>query len=137
MLQEEWSDLTRWSCAGEINERLALRNLGLNKEFTLLTLADNGCVSGTVSVMLYELDDIQERQYWLGEVFTSPTYRGQGIATALVNAGIEQCRQFGITHLYLYTPDQQALYRKLGWQEIEQRKVSGEWVSVMQFILSS
>ncbi|ATM94457.1 Predicted acetyltransferase [Yersinia frederiksenii] len=135
MLQAQWSDLTRWSSASEIAERLARRNSGLNKEFTLLILADDGRVSGTVSVMLYELNDIQERQYWLGEVFTPLAYRGRGIATQLIKAGIEQCRQFGISHLYLYTPDQQALYRKLGWHEIEQRQVSGEQVSVMQLTL--
>ena len=69
---------------------------------------------------------------WLASVYVEPAWRGRGIASALTEhiAGLAQ----GAGHpaLYLFTPDQQALYARLGWQIIERRLYAGEWVDVMQ-----
>ncbi|MBP6121334.1 MULTISPECIES: hypothetical protein [Providencia] len=35
-------------------------------------------------------------------------------------------------NLYLYTPDMQVLYRRMGWVDVEQRSVNGEFVTVMK-----
>ena len=82
--------------------------------------------------ILHELDDISERQFWMGEVLTAAAHRGKGVASALVLRLIEEARQRDMAELWLYTPDQQAFYRRYGWQEIEQRIVSSEQVSVMR-----
>ncbi|MGX9242335.1 GNAT family N-acetyltransferase [Pantoea dispersa] len=86
----------------------------------------------TASTILYELDDISERQFWMGEVLTAAAHRGKGVASALVQRLIAEARQRDMAALWLYTPDQQALYRRYGWQEVEQRIVSAEQVSVMR-----
>jgi N-acetylglutamate synthase-like GNAT family acetyltransferase len=43
----------------------------------------------------------------------------------------------GLQHFYLYTPDQQALYRRLGWQDVETLEYRGETVTVMSRQLRS
>lgn len=98
----------------------------------LIALDENEQVVGTAGVMRYELSDVAERKYWLGEVFTCHHLRGKGIGSALVKACIERSRAAGIDTLWLYTPDQQGLYGRLGWLEAERREVNGEWVSIMQ-----
>ncbi|MGL9751624.1 MAG: GNAT family N-acetyltransferase [Symbiopectobacterium sp.] len=85
----------------------------------------------TASIIRYELDDCPEREYWLGEVVTAPSQCGKGLATALINGCVALCQQQGIEMLYLYTPDKQALYARMGWQPLEQRQVAGEIVTVM------
>ncbi|WP_369410983.1 N-acetyltransferase [Candidatus Pantoea formicae] len=48
---------------------------------------------------------------------------------------IAEARQRSIPALWLYTPDQQALYRRYGWQDVEQREVSHEEVTIMKLPL--
>ena len=36
--------------------------------------------------------------------------------------------------LYLYTPDQQALYKKFGWVGVEEKIIDGETVTVMELL---
>ncbi|MGL9735972.1 MAG: GNAT family N-acetyltransferase [Symbiopectobacterium sp.] len=62
---------------------------------------------------------------------TDSSQRGKGLATALTNGCVALCQQHGIEMLYLYTPDKQALYARMGWQPLEQRQVAGEIVTVM------
>jgi len=40
-----------------------------------------------------------------------------------------------VQELYLYTPDQQSLYARLGWTEVSTKTVNHEGVSIM--VLSS
>lgn len=131
LLHWEWSSLPRWSTQEGIQQRFITRNQPDSEEFTLVAYVEDGQLLGTASVIVHELDDRPERKFWLGEVFTPPEHRGKGVGSALTKACVTHAQEQGIKQLYLYTPDQQSLYQKLGWQEIEKREVSGEWVSVM------
>ncbi|MDN6019776.1 MAG: GNAT family N-acetyltransferase [Enterobacterales bacterium] len=131
LLHWEWSSLPRWSTQEGIQQRFITRNQPDSEEFTLVAYVEDGQLLGTASVIVHELDDRPERKFWLGEVFTPPEHRGKGVGSALTKACVAHAQEQGIKQLYLYTPDQQSLYLKLGWQEIEKREVSGEWVSVM------
>lgn len=136
LLHSEWSALPNWSSLPAISQRLQQRNRHDAVTFTLLSCADDGTLMGTASVIEYELDDKPERRYWLGEVFTPREWRGKGVGSALVNACVARARDSGIDALWLYTPDQQPLYRRLGWQDAGQRWVSEEWVTLMVLPLS-
>lgn len=136
LLHTEWSAFAHWSSLSAIESRLRQRSSQRDSAFTLVALSGAEPVA-TASVMRYELDDRSEREYWLGEVLTVPSARGKGLATTLVNACVARCRERGIAALYLYTPDQQALYARLGWQAIEERTVADEAVSVMCLSLSA
>lgn len=94
-------------------------------------------LSGDTPVGMASLvdDDMPDRPAlnpWLASVFVSPEWRGQGIASRLVRRVEEEARGHGIVTLHLFTPDRQALYRRLGWREVEQRDYRGERVTIMR-----
>jgi len=131
LLHSEWSHLPNWACLTQIDLRLQRRNCPSKSSFTLLACSANGPLMGTASVIEFELEDMPVRRYWLGEVFTAADFRGRGVGSALINACITAAQQQKIKELWLYTPDKQLLYQRLGWQEVEQREVNAERVSVM------
>jgi predicted N-acetyltransferase YhbS len=131
-LHREWSAFPHWAQKEYIHQRLEQRLSSKGRQFVLVAFDENDEVVGTAGVMRYELDDVAERKYWLGEVFTLHHLRGRGIGSALIKASIERARAAGVETLWLYTPDQQGLYAGLGWQEVETREVDNEQVTVMQ-----
>jgi len=131
-LHGEWSAFPHWAQKEYIRQRLTQRLASKGRQFVLVAFDENNEVVGTDGVMRYELDDVAERKYWLGEVFTRHHLRGRGIGSALINASIERARAAGVDTLWLYTPDQKGLYSRLGWQEVETREVDNEQVTVMQ-----
>ncbi|SDM27338.1 Acetyltransferase (GNAT) family protein [Modicisalibacter muralis] len=86
---------------------------------------------GTASLTVDDMESRPELTPWLASVFVLPAWRGQGIASRLVRRVEQEAHEAGIETLYLYTPDQQALYRRLGWVEREGMSYRGEDVSVM------
>lgn len=135
LLYAEWSAFPRWSTVTAIESALRQRGVAADHAFTLGLFSPDDHAVATASVIRYELEDSVQREYWLGEVVTAPTQRGKGWATALVNACVVRCQQQGIDRLYLYTPDKQALYARMGWQPVEQRQVAGENVTIMRLSL--
>lgn len=65
---------------------------------------------GTASLIADDMSTRPELTPWLASVFVVPEWRGQGIASSLVQQVEEEALENGIQHFYLYTPDQQALY---------------------------
>lgn len=131
LLFREWSSLSLWADEGLIRTRLIERNSSNTGQMTLVAIDTENSVIAAGSIIHYELSDNPERKYWLGEIITRPSYRGQGIGTLLINELIKQASGQNITELWLYTPDMQPLYRKLGWEDKETRTVDGESVSLM------
>lgn len=131
MLAQEWSYLPSWADGQQIRARLIERSTADNHQVTLVALDAEDNVTGTASLIHYELNDEPQRMYWLGEVVTKAENRGQGIGSALIAHIVKVATARGITQLWLYTPDKQSFYRNLGWKNHEQRTVSGEYVTVM------
>jgi predicted N-acetyltransferase YhbS len=90
---------------------------------------------GTASLLADDMSIRREFTPWLASVFVAPQWRGQGIASGLVKRVEAETIESGIRHFYLYTPDQQALYRRLGWQDVEKLEYRGETVTVMSRLL--
>lgn len=86
---------------------------------------------GTASLVEDDMSVRRELSPWLASVFVSPECRGQGIASRLVRRVEQAAREAGVSRLYLFTPDQQALYRRLGWQDHERLVYCGEDVTLM------
>ncbi|MBB3307314.1 MULTISPECIES: GNAT family N-acetyltransferase [unclassified Enterobacter] len=131
MLHREWSDFPNWRDAAVIQQRLQARNQAEAKTLTLVATTSDGELMATASIIHYELGDSVDREFWLGEVITAAEHRGKGLASTLVTRLITEARLRGIAALWLYTPDQQALYRRFGWQDVEQRVMADEEVTVM------
>lgn len=137
LLNQEWGELSPWASLSVIEQRLAGHlNIG-HAPFALVALGNGDEFLGTASVKRFELPQHPDKVHWLGEVFVSHEHRGQGIGSALIHACITECERLRMQTLYLYTPDQQALYARLGWKEIERDWVNGEQVSIMCLTLRS
>lgn len=131
LLFKEWSCLPLWADEEKIRARFIERNSAGNGQTSLVAIDAEHNVLAAGSLIHYELNDNPQRMYWLGEIITKPSHRGQGIGTALVKELIKQASEENIAELWLYTPDMQPLYRKLGWEDKEVRIVAGESVTVM------
>lgn len=65
-------------------------------------------------------------------MFVKPELRGKGIGSLLVKGVMDYAARQGFSELFLFTPDQEAFYQKLGWQTISREKYRGVYVSVMR-----
>ncbi|MDN3556839.1 GNAT family N-acetyltransferase [Halomonas maura] len=95
------------------------------------------CPVGMASLVVDDMSDRRELTPWLASVYVLPEWRGREIASRLVGRVEEEARAHGHRRFYLYTPDQQALYRRLGWRDLEDRHYRGEAVTIMQRDLAS
>lgn len=86
---------------------------------------------GTACLISGDMSIRRELTPWLASVFVPLEWRGQGIASALVKRAEAEALDSGIRKLYLYTPDQQLFYQRLGWQVLETLEYRGEVVTVM------
>ena len=84
-----------------------------------LVAHQKGEVLGTASLRRHDLESREDLSPWLGGVFVMPTHRGKGVASALCQAIKQKASSMGVESLYLFTPDQQRLYERLGWRAIE------------------
>ncbi len=55
---------------------------------------------------------------WLNAVFVSSEYRGRGIASELINRGVNQMPGYDQNYLYVYT-NVPPLYQSLGWSVVD------------------
>ncbi|MFQ3788902.1 GNAT family N-acetyltransferase [Halomonas sp. A29] len=86
---------------------------------------------GTASLLAEDMDSRRELTPWLASVFVLPEWRGRGIAAGLIRRVEEEAAASGFDHFYLFTPDQQGLYRRLGWQDHEELSYRGEEITIM------
>jgi GNAT superfamily N-acetyltransferase len=103
---------------------------------TWLLLDEQQNVCGTGSLLLRDMNTNRELSPWLANIFLRPESRGQGLGRALVLQLMHEAKQRGVPVLYLFTEDRQLFYEKLGWDLHHRELYEGEWVSVMQCMLS-
>ena len=92
-----------------------------------------GKIAGVATLKLHELfDRYPEKDFWLGNVFVAPEFRGRGIGSALAMKIVDVAKSRGIPSLHLQTESLDGgLYAKLGWEKIEQIHHEGNDALVM------
>ncbi|WP_240613950.1 GNAT family N-acetyltransferase [Salinicola acroporae] len=115
---DEWRDDTREDCGAR----------GVPSVFVAM---NDGEPIATASLTLSDMSTRAAMGPWLASVFVLPAWRGRGIASALAAAVETEAREAGCRRLYLYTPDQVALYARLGWVPFESVIYRGERVTLM------
>ena len=104
------------SVRGALEELLANPSLGR----AWLVFGDNSPIGYTVLTFGFSLES-HGRDGILDEIYISPTYRGQGIGSRVVEFVEAEARRLGLKKLYLEVErnNQQAraLYQKLGFQD--------------------
>ncbi|MBI4764061.1 MAG: GNAT family N-acetyltransferase [Deltaproteobacteria bacterium] len=91
---------------------------------------------GSAAVIEHDLDTRPELSPWLASVFVAPEHRGKGAGSKLVIHVMEKAREAGISALYLFTPDKEHFYQKLGWQTISKETYQGHLITVMKVNLT-
>ncbi|EGQ8312634.1 GNAT family N-acetyltransferase [Vibrio parahaemolyticus] len=83
----------------------------------LVVLRDNEVIGG-LAYSLYQEPHGNSEVIWVNAVFVSPKWRGQGIASELINRGVNQVSGTLQNNLYAYT-NVAPLYKTLGWSLVD------------------
>jgi predicted N-acetyltransferase YhbS len=128
---EQWSylnpDKTIEERIDELREHLA----GNPVPRTFIALDDQRLM-GSASLIADDMATHPELTPWLASVFVSPLYRKQGVGAALVRRVMTAAAESGIATLSLFTPDQEQLYRRLGWHTVARELYASAEVVIMQ-----
>ena len=106
-------------------------NCGRNGVPTFVVAVDGTRLIGSASLIAQDMDNRPDLTPWLADVFVKPGYRGQGVATSLIQRIEAEAKSAGIEKLYLYTPDAAGLYLRLGWRTAEACKYKDVDVMIM------
>ena len=127
--QEEWGYFKPNKTLAQRIERMQSHLL---PEFIPTTfVASNHELLGSATIIEHDMDTRKELTPWLAGVYVAPEFRGQGIGSTLVLHVMEQARENMIERLYLFTPDREAFYARLGWKIFEKTSYLGYAVTIM------
>lgn len=96
-----------------------------------------GTLVGTASIFVSDMQTHLDLGPWLAGVYVQAQERGSGIGSLLVQAIMMQASRLGIPQLYLFTPDQEHFYARLGWHTIEHAFYDDHPVVIMMTELES
>lgn len=97
---------------------------------TLVALSEGKPV-GTASLQPKDMTTRPELSPWLACVYVPRELRGKGIGSRVVQAAEQAGKKLSIPKLYLFTPDQEMFYTRLGWSVIERTEFRQREVAVM------
>ena len=97
---------------------------------TYVAVAD-GKLLGSVSLLLHDMDIRMELSPWLASLYVPVEQRKQGVGSTLVRHAVREADRLGHRILYLYTPDREAFYVRLGWSLLERTDFHGHNVPIM------
>jgi GNAT superfamily N-acetyltransferase len=113
----------QWGCqaGGSLERALTRFTEGANKVRIPLTLValDKQKPAGMVSLWHSSFDKRPDLSPWLASLFVHPFYRGNHIASLLIEKLAAEARRLGYFRLYLVTEEAKGLYSKHGWQTME------------------
>lgn len=99
--------------------------------FTVLAMEGEEPI-GTASLVFHDLKDRQDLSPWLSGVYVLPNQRGKGIGTKLVKVIELLAAQLGEDQLYLFTPDRESFYTRLGWTVLERTQLRNKDFVIME-----
>jgi len=131
--QAEWSYLNPGQ---SLQARIEKMQAYLNDEFIPSTfVAIENEVLGSAAIVACDMKERKQYSPWLASVYVAPEYRRKGTATELVRHVMQQAAENKIKKLYLYTPDQEQFYKKMGWKTQERLNYHGHDVTIMSVLL--
>lgn len=127
----EWSHFLPGRSVAEIEAGLQAH---LNRDALPLTLValDGDVPLGTASVQPEDMTTRPDLSPWLAAVYVPPEHRQQRVGSRLVEAAEEAARRIGVERLYLFTPDKQRFYTRLGWSVVD----TTEYMTLQVVIMS-
>ncbi|MDP2488553.1 GNAT family N-acetyltransferase [Vibrio splendidus] len=83
----------------------------------IVVLRDNVVIGGLAYSHFQEPHQVRD-VVWINAVYVDAQWRGQGIASELINRGVKQVSSTVQTQLYVYT-NVMELYQGLGWSVVD------------------
>jgi N-acetylglutamate synthase-like GNAT family acetyltransferase len=74
---------------------------------------------------------------WLSSVYVADEHRNKGVGSALVQHIVQQAARLALEKVYLFTPNSEALYARLGWDVVEYAAFQGQHLAIMSIVPSS
>jgi len=117
-IMDEWGHASPGAMLESLEEKFR-GNLN-RKEIPLTLLAmDADRPLGTASLVHYDMKDRQDLSPWLAGVYVLPDQRGKGIGSKLVKTIELLAANLEVEKLYLFTPDRESFYARMGWTVLE------------------
>ena len=98
---------------------------------TTFVAEDAGELLGSACILADDMSSHPELTPWLASVYVNEIHRGKGIGSTLVKRVMQHAQENGVKRLYLYTPDQEHMYARLGWQLYSREPYNGTPVTIM------
>lgn len=127
----EWAHLNP---GGSLEKRIEKMQTYLSDELapSMFIYKHLGELAGSAAIVACDMDTRPELTPWLASVFVAQPFRRQGIGGQLVKHAMQQAHLAGVEKLYLFTPDREDFYQKLGWQRLSVERYLGYEVVLMQ-----
>ena len=129
---EEWAYIRPGDTVKARTERL-LAECGRGQIPTTFVAFSDGRPLGSAMLIAHDMDTHMDLTPWLGGVYVAPDSRRQGIASALIRHVVQFATGLGIKRLYLFTPDAERLYSRLGWSVLERTSYRGADAVIMSY----
>jgi N-acetylglutamate synthase-like GNAT family acetyltransferase len=128
---DEWSYLNP---SGSIEKRVEKMRTYLNDNLipTMLIAIDGDEVWGSAALIASDMDTQPDLSPWLANVYVRADKRGLGVGAKLVKSIMDLAKQNQLPRIYLFTPDQENFYAKLGWKTLSKESYRNSPVTIMQ-----
>jgi N-acetylglutamate synthase-like GNAT family acetyltransferase len=130
-IYDEWGHMVPGRTLDTAHEKVRQTVVSKKVPLTLVCYADGKPV-GTASIDTEDMDTHPELTPWMASVYVDPNMRKMGIGTALCERTKEELKRLGVATAYLFTPDQEKLYEKMGWKTFLREYYRDEEVVIMK-----
>jgi GNAT superfamily N-acetyltransferase len=103
---------------------------------TVVVAFHGSALLGSAKLVANDMELRPDLSPWLAGVFVSAEHRRRGTGAALIRRVIGEAQLLHVKRLYLYTPDAERLYSKLGWSVCERTKHHDVDVTLMSYDLA-
>lgn len=128
---EQWASLNPGQT---LSDRMALMQHYFDENLipsTFVALGNDGSLLGSAAIIHNDMETRPQWAPWLASLFVEPTFRSCGVGAALIEHVVSQYHKHGIQQLYLFTPDQEIFYKRLGWTTLEVSNYRDHNVTIM------
>ncbi len=115
--QAQWPDYYAGRTLTDIAQDFAVEANRNRIPIRLVAFAD-GALAGTITLRDEATQTLPEYKPGLGGLFVPGQYRGQGIGTELVRAGMNLAQEQGYERVYATTMAARSILARLGWQAV-------------------
>jgi GNAT superfamily N-acetyltransferase len=130
----QWSHLYEGWTLEQTRDELRDHATRRTRPTTLVALHDEALL-GSVSLVDEDAPELGDRgDAWLASLYVVPEARGTGLGQALVRALVKFAAGQGVGRLWLFTPEHDGFYARLGWRPQGEAMLRGTRVQLMDIL---